>query len=290
MMVVSGAVGVVCIWVWLRCFKNEWFYPDEALHWRASGNVLMSTFNPLQLSVPWYFGLGLAASLGKVILDWLTEVVLIRIPGTAFLPVRDPKDPRKKSTPSLTAIDYTFLLLNQVIEFAFTTHLCQYVWVSPLISWEFDTTALIGALPSLFLIFALDDLIYAPTHRFMHWGPVYWFIHKHHHKQKFPVRGYFDAANETPIEQLLGLSCVWVAIQLVPLVTGLHVVTVAAFFVIYAATAVANHTAHDVNLWMGFKYEVRAHEMHHRYFSCNYGQNFMLWDHLMGTFKEYKGS
>ena len=83
--------------------------------------------------------------------------------------------------------------------------MCQFVWESPLVSWDTSATTIALAPLSLFLIFALDDLIYAPTHRFMHWGPVYWIIHKHHHKQKFPVRGYFDAANETPIEQLLGL-------------------------------------------------------------------------------------
>ena len=53
------------------------------------------------------------------------------------------------------------------------------------------------------------------------------------------------------------------------LFTGtLHVAAVAAFFVLYAATAMLNHTAHDVKVKLPgvglLAYTVRAHEMHHR--------------------------
>ena len=30
----------------------------------------------------------------------------------------------------------------------------------------------------------------------------YWMVHKHHHRQYLPTRGYIDAANEHPVEQV----------------------------------------------------------------------------------------
>ena len=90
------------------------------------------------------------------------------------------------------------------------------------------------------------------------------------------------------MEQVLGLSCVWITLQVVPRITGLHAGTLLGFFVLYAATAMLNHTAYDIKLWFGFTYASGAHEMHHKLCNINYGQNFMLWDVLMGTYKSYK--
>ena len=57
----------------------------------------------------------------------------------------------------------------------------------------------------------------------------------------------------------------------------------------YATTAVLNHTPYDVDLGvLGLGYTVRAHEMHHRYLKCNYAQNTMWFDVILGTFAEYK--
>jgi len=283
-----GCCFILSLWMFLRVNHGDIFYPDAENHWSASGNILLAAVNPLALSPATYAGLLGPFVVSKLILDWSVEFALIRLPRTAFLPARDPADPGKKSLPVLVALDYIFLGANQLIEFAFTLHMFQFVMTSPAVVWELDAITMTNVFPALVLIFVIDDLLYAPSHRFMHWGPVYWIIHKHHHKQKYPIRGYADAANETPLEQLIGLSCVWITIQIVPVFTGLHVAAVGIFFVLYAATAILNHTAHDVKLWLGFGYSVRTHEMHHRLSNCNYGQNFMVWDYIMGTYKEYK--
>jgi len=224
----------------------------------------------------------------KLLLDWIVEQFTVVVLRAELLGSRDPVHPGKRGLQALAAIDYSFLAVNAVIEYVFTYHLALFAWNSPLVSWGWDTVSLLNLIPALVLIFVLDDLVYAPMHRFMHWRPVYWLIHKHHHKQPFPIRGYFDAANESPVEQVIGLSCVWVALHVVPSVTGLHVGALFAFFVLYAATAMLNHTAYDIKLWMGFSYSSGAHEMHHRLPHCNYGQNFMIWDVLMGTYRKYQ--
>ena len=75
-----------------------------------------------------------------------------------------------------------------MIEYVYTYHVGIFAWESPLVSWGSPT--LLDTLPALVLMFVVDDLVYAPLHRFMHWRPVYWLVHKHHHKQTHPVRGY----------------------------------------------------------------------------------------------------
>ena len=114
------------------------------------------------------------------------------------------------------------------------------------------------------------------------------YVHKHHHRQNLPERGYLDAGNEHPIEQVLGLSCLYATLVLVSRVVGLHAVTILVHFLLYAVLALLNHTAYDVEFaFWGFEYTVRAHETHHRYPTKNLAQYFMFWDKLYGTYKPY---
>jgi hypothetical protein len=46
--------------------------------------------------------------------------------------------------------------------------------------------------------------MYAPFHRFLHWQPIYPYIHKHHHRHLAPHRGLDDAINTHPFELLVG--------------------------------------------------------------------------------------
>merc|ERR1712166_95405 len=244
--------------------------------------------NPFQLPVEIWAGLLPLHFSAKLLLDWIVERFVVLVLRAEFLGSRDPQHPGKRGLQALAYIDYCFLAVNAVIEYVFTYHLALLAWNSPSVSWGLSNLSWLNTVPALVLIFVVDDLLYAPMHRFMHWRPVYWMIHKHHHKQPFPTRGYFDAANESPLEQVLGLTCVWITLHVVPSVTGLHVAALFAFFVLYAATAMLNHTAYDIKLWMGFSYSSGAHEMHHRIPHCNFGQNFMIWDVLMGTYRKYQ--
>ena len=85
--------------------------------------------------------------------------------------------------------------------------------------------SLLNGPAAFWLLLVADDMLYAPAHRLMHWKPVYkcaaaWqlragfahtrpsadpgrFVHKHHHRNTYPSRGYFDGANEHPLEQAL---------------------------------------------------------------------------------------
>lgn len=246
---------------------------------------LPQLMNPFDISWGVWLGVLPLHFISKLLLDWIIEKTTVFVLRAKLLGSRDPKNPGSRGLQALSTIDFIFLCINAVIEYVFTFQIIMLAYTSPLITWGQDQLTILNTLAALPLIFIVDDLLYAPMHRFMHWRPVYWMIHKHHHKQAFPIRGYFDAANESPIEQVLGLSCVWITLHIVPAITGLHVYTLFVFFVLYAATAMLNHTAYDVK---GLGYSSGAHEMHHRLPNCNYGQNFMVWDMLMGTYRPYQ--
>jgi sterol desaturase/sphingolipid hydroxylase (fatty acid hydroxylase superfamily) len=60
---------------------------------------------------------------------------------------------------------------------------------------------------------------------------------------------------------------------------------VIVFILIGGILASLNHTRYDVILF-GI-YSVKVHDVHHRIPESNYGQYFMFWDWVMGTYRPY---
>jgi sterol desaturase/sphingolipid hydroxylase (fatty acid hydroxylase superfamily) len=241
--------------------------------------------NPFGLGSGEFVAAYAALTAAKLLLDVIV-LQLVKFLALPKLPSRE--NSKLKGLQELGNWDYTFLTINSTIEFVFSMHFLQLLINSPLLVRNVQDFGLLNTFPALFLMFAIDDLYYTPLHMFMHWRPVYAYVHKHHHRQNLPTRGYFDAGNEHPIEQFIGLGCLWATLHTVPLITGLHIVTLLLHFTIYAALAMLNHTEVDVSFnWFGFSYSVRAHEMHHRYYTCNYAQYFMWYDKLLGTYRPY---
>ncbi len=71
---------------------------------------------------------------------------------------------------------------------------------------------------------------------------------------------------------------------------GMHIGALVVAFIFYAFVNVVNHTPYDIAMrffGVGFEYTVGAHEMHHRFFDCNFGKSCMWFDILMGTYEPY---
>lgn len=234
-------------------------------------------------------------------LQWMVGFVLIRV-GIVFwdsivdgivrvmnfpkLPTRTSGKPVRYVGLDVTSV--VFLAINSLNEFVFVLNLCHFIWFSPDVPKDLKDLSVVNTAVALWFTFLVMDLFYAPAHRFLHWRVVYPYIHKHHHRQIFPVRGYLDAGNEHPVEHFIGTSCTWIAVLASVKVMGAHALTIFFFFNIHAALAMLNHSPFDVEFkLLGFTYSVKAHEMHHRQFTTNYAQYFMFWDLAMGTFTEY---
>merc|ERR1711937_215043 len=55
--------------------------------------------------------------------------------------------------------------------------------------------------PPAVICFALSDFTYYAGHRIVHrWPAVYKFVHKHHHGEAEPIRGWADTCNAHPTD------------------------------------------------------------------------------------------
>lgn len=210
--------------------------------------------------------------------------------GVKKLASRDP--PVIKGLERLTPKDYLFLACNQVVEAIALQHFAQFALDDKKVMRAPEQLSLGSTICAIYLTVLVSDFIYYWAHRAMHLPALYPYIHKHHHRQCLPHRGYLDAANEHPLEQVIGLSTLMVAFHMVNDLSpwGLHAYAIGILFIIYGSLAFLNHTEYDVNLGPLFLYySVSAHETHHRFGKTNYAQQIMLWDKLFGTFKEYPG-
>jgi len=231
-----------------------------------------------------WFGGYVAKSTALAFWDQCVHMV-VEASGVSKLPTTG----KLKGLPALQRIDYMYLAINSVIEYIFMLGIIAYALTSPNVVRDLSSLGLANTVLAMYIIFAVDDLIYTPAHLLMHTKYLYVYVHKHHHRQNLPTRGYPDAGNEHPVEQVIGMLCVWGALHFAATTVGVHAVTILAYFGIYAALAMLNHTRYDVNLSMpGFHYSVRSHEMHHRFPKCNYAQYFMVWDKILGTYREYE--
>ena len=251
---------------------------------KRSETPLSWLLNPWGLSprfwIAGYLGIRVA------LLGFVDGFVWLVAPRLSPLPSRT--GPKPVFQHKINPTDVVYLLVNSTVEFIFAQQIAHTLWFSPLIVRAPEKIGLLNVPLAFWLLLVFDDMLYAPLHRFMHLPQVYRFVHKHHHRNTFPARGYIDAANEHPVEQIAALTLHWIAVHMVAYTAGLHVLAVGLHFGFKALGACFNHTGYDVQLrFLGIDYSVRAHETHHRKPNTNFAQYVMLWDRLMGTYREY---
>jgi sterol desaturase/sphingolipid hydroxylase (fatty acid hydroxylase superfamily) len=253
--------------------------------WRDPGWI-----NPWQLDAcQWIIG-GLFIRAAITFYDHLVVLLVDTVFQSKLLPTRTTAKPVRYVSLDQTSI--IFLTINAVHEWVFVQRFCFFIWHSPVVSLDPQDIGLLNTIGALYVMFVTLDLCYAPVHHILHMPALYPLIHKHHHRQHFPTRGYLDAGNEHPIEHVIGILSTWGATFGALNTTGAHGVTLFFFFNIHAALAMLNHSPYNVEFTVIpglFKYSVANHEMHHRKFTINYAQYCLWYDHLMKTFAPYEG-
>lgn len=119
-------------------------------------------------------------------------------------------------------------------------------------------------------------------HRFLHWPPMYKIAHALHHRNT--NIGPWSGLSMHPIETLLFFSSV-----LVHLIIAAHPIHILFHLMHQALTAATSHTGFE-GLVIKDKSRLDLgrfhHQMHHRYFECNYGNLEVPWDKAFGSFHD----
>ena len=119
-------------------------------------------------------------------------------------------------------------------------------------------------------------------HRFLHWPPMYKIAHSLHHRNTNV--GPWSGLSMHPIETVLFFSSIlihWILLS--------HPIHILFHMQHQALTAATSHTGFE-GLIVKDKNRLQLgrfhHQMHHRYFECNYGNLEVPWDKVFGSFHD----
>ena len=119
-------------------------------------------------------------------------------------------------------------------------------------------------------------------HRLLHWPPLYRLAHSLHHRNTNV--GPWSGLSMHPVEHVLFFSSV-----LIHLVVPAHAVHILFHLQHQALTAATSHTGFE-GLLVKDRNRLALgtfhHQMHHRYFECNYGNLEVPWDRWFGSFHD----
>lgn len=120
------------------------------------------------------------------------------------------------------------------------------------------------------------------VHRWLHWPPLYRIAHALHHKNTNV--GPWSGLSMHPVEHIIFFSGILIH----------FIVPASPFHILFhmqhqSLTAATSHTGYEAMLIKDKKYLALGtfhHQMHHRYFDCNYGNLEMPWDKWFGSFHD----
>jgi sterol desaturase/sphingolipid hydroxylase (fatty acid hydroxylase superfamily) len=134
----------------------------------------------------------------------------------------------------------------------------------------------------IFLVPVWETFYFFLIHRLLHWPPLYRHVHSLHHRNTNV--GPWSGMSMHPVEHLIYLGSVmihWI-VPANPLLIIFHL----QYFTLSAATT---HTGYEGLVFGGKKRLALGtfhHQMHHRFFECNYGGLEIPWDKWFGSFND----
>ena len=149
----------------------------------------------------------------------------------------------------------------------------------PLLTWASSPFWFVA----LFLLIPIwESFYFYLIHRAIHIPWLYKRVHYLHHRNVNV--GPWSGMSQHPIEQMIFLASVFIH-----LLIGAHPVHILFHLQYYFLTAMTTHTGFQ-GLVVRNKNRLALgtfhHQMHHRYFECNYGSLEIPWDKWFGTFHD----
>jgi Delta7-sterol 5-desaturase len=177
-------------------------------------------------------------------------------------------------------------LLTILIFSVLTTGLYQLYkagWTS--LHWEVSKYPLIVFPLSILGALAFHDTYFYWSHRWMHWQPIFKYVHLGHHKSVSPTPWAIFAFQ--PAEAVIQ----FIGIALIILLIPMHPLGLLLFLWIDTQVNTAGHTGYEIvppSLsrlpWFTGLNTVTHHDLHHTHLDKNFGAYFNIWDRWMGTY------
>ena len=119
-------------------------------------------------------------------------------------------------------------------------------------------------------------------HRLIHSSPIYQKVHALHHRNTNV--GPWSGLSMHPVEHVVYLSTVLIhfVIPSTPFLIAFHLM----YFTLSAATTHTGYQGIVANGKVILPLGTFHHQLHHRYFTCNYGGLEVPWDHWTGSFHD----
>ncbi len=236
-------------------------------------------------------------------IDWVTQIFLRNLALMFFVAgglhvylyiIKAQADERRYDTRPLGKNKNTFTFNNQVFDNMFWTCASGVtIWSAfeALMMWGI-ANEYVPALPQshtmawlILLIFVIpiwETFYFYLIHRLLHWPPLYRSVHALHHRNL--NIGPWSGLSMHPVEHLLYLGSV-----LIHFVVPANPLVIIYHLQFYALSAASTHS--------GFEGLVRNHrnvlplgtfhhQLHHRYYECNYGGLEIPWDKWFGSFHD----
>ncbi len=150
---------------------------------------------------------------------------------------------------------------------------------APVLTWEQNPVWFVAL---IFLTPMWISFHFYWIHRWLHWPPLYRLAHALHHRNTNV--GPWSGLSMHPFEHLLFFSSV-----LLHWIVAAHPIHILFHMQHQALTAATSHTGFEA-LLVKDKNRLALgtfhHQMHHRYFECNYGNLEVPWDKWFGSFHD----
>lgn len=134
----------------------------------------------------------------------------------------------------------------------------------------------------IFLLPLWETFHFFLIHRLVHWSPLYRRVHSLHHRNT--NIGPWSGMSMHPAEHLIYLSSVLIhfIVPSNPLLIIFHL----QYFALSAATTHTGYQGITLGGRLVLPLGTFHHQLHHRYFTCNYGGLEIPWDHWTGSFHD----
>ena len=156
-----------------------------------------------------------------------------------------------------------------------------WAWANGYVGWFAWDDGPVWFIALFFVIMLFESAHFYFVHRLLHWKPLYRFHDLHHNNVNI---GPWSGLSMHPVEHVIYLSSM--ILHLVIATHPLHMLYHSFFLTTGASTGHTGYQNIDVKGKNAMDVGNLFHQLHHRYYNCNYGQMVVPFDKWFGSFHD----